>query len=168
LTEQTIDEEPPGSGGSSDATVPESLPVPIIRYICLVGSFLLGILFLLGDVDKPAGSLGPDRWTSVDSLRAMAHLGEPVQGQARDARFVRTERAPPEPASRNDLAEIAARENPLIMNAQANMDLPKTAGQSAAAKPRKQKNPNRQVRVRTVIAENASRTSVEMFQPPSW
>ena len=56
--------------------------MPIIRYTCLVGSFLLGMLFLLGDRDTPAGSPVPDRWTSVDSLRAMAHLGEPVQGQA--------------------------------------------------------------------------------------
>jgi hypothetical protein len=137
--------------------------VPIIRYTCLVGSFLLGMLFLLGEVDTPAGPAVPDRWTSVDSLRAMAHLGEPVQG----ARLVRIESAPAELASRNDLAETA-RENPLIMNAQASMDLRKTASQSAAGKPRKQKNPNRQVRVRTVIAENAPRTSMEMFRPPSW
>jgi hypothetical protein len=142
----------------------ENTPVPIIRYICLVGSFLLGMLFLLADRDTPADSPVPDRWTSVDALRAMAHFGEPVQGD----RFVRTERAPPQPAYRNDLAEIAVRENPLIMNAQASMDLRKTASQSAAKKPRKQKNPNRQVRVRTMIAENAPRTSVEMFQPPSW
>jgi hypothetical protein len=138
--------------------------VPIIRYTCLVGSFLLGMLFLLGDGDTPAGPAVPDRWTSVDSLRAMAHLGEPVQG----ARLVRIESAPSEPASHNDLAEIAVRENPLIMNAQASMELRKTASQSAAGKPRKQKNPNRQVRVRTVIAENAPRTSMEMFRPPSW
>jgi hypothetical protein len=138
--------------------------MPIIRYTCLVGSFLLGMLFLLGDRDTPATSPIPDRWTSVDSLRALAHLGEPVQG----ARFVRTERAPPEPARRKELAEIAVRENPLIMNAQASMDVRKTASQAAAGKPRKQKNPNRQVRVRTMIAENAPRTSVEMYQPPSW
>jgi hypothetical protein len=140
--------------------------VPIIRYTCLVGAFLLGMLFLLGDRDTPVSSPVPDRWTSVDSLRAMAHLGEPVQG----ARLVRTERAPPEPAGRNDLAEIAARENPLIMNAQASMDLRKPASQpaAAAAKPRKQKFTSRQVRVRTVIAENAPRTSMEIFQPPSW
>jgi hypothetical protein len=139
--------------------------VPIIRYTCLVGSFLLGMLFLLGDLDTPAGSPVPDRWTSVDSLRAMAHLGEPVQG----ARLVRTERAPPELASRTDLAEIAVRENPLIMNAQAGMDLRKTASQSAAAaaKPRKQKTTNRQVRVRTAIAENTQRMPSDVF-PPSW
>jgi hypothetical protein len=142
--------------------------VPIIRYTCLVGSFLLGMLFLLGDRETPAGSPVPDRWTSVDSLRAMAHLGEAVQGQASDARFVRTEGAPPELASRNDLAEIAVRETPLIMNAQASMDLRKSASPSAAGKPRKQKTPNRQVRVRTAIAENAPRTSMEMFRPPSW
>jgi hypothetical protein len=142
--------------------------VPIIRYTCLVGSFLLGMLFLLGDRETPASSPVPDRWTSVDSLRAMAHLGEAVQGQARDTRFVRTERTPPELASRNGLPEIAVRENPLIMNAQANMDLRKTTSQSAAGKPRKPKIANRQVRVRTVIAENAPRTSMEMFRPPSW
>jgi hypothetical protein len=138
--------------------------VPIIRYTYLVGSFLLGMLFLLGDRDTPATSPVPDRWTSMDSLRAMAHLGEPVHG----ARLVRIERAPPEPDNRNGLTEIAVRENPLIMNAQASMDLRKTASQSAAGKPRKQKNPGRQVRVRTMIAENAPRTSIEMFRPPSW
>jgi hypothetical protein len=98
----------------------------------------------------------------------MAHLGEPVRGQARDARFVRTERAPAELASRNGLAEVAVRENPSIMNAQASIDLRKTASQSAAGKPRKQKIPSRQVRVRTMIAENAPGTSMEMFRPPSW
>jgi hypothetical protein len=139
--------------------------VPIIRYTCLVGSFLLGMLFLLGDRGPPAGSPVPDRWTSVDSLRAMAHLGEPVRG----ARFVQIERAPPQPASRNGLAEIAVQENPLIMNAQANMDLRKTVSQSAAAaaKPRKQKTANRQVRVRTAIAENTQRMPSDVF-PPSW
>jgi hypothetical protein len=142
--------------------------VPIIRYTCLVGSFLLGMLFLLGDRDTPAGSAVPDRWTSVDSLRAMAHLGEPVHGQARDARFARIERSPPELANRSDLAEITVRENPLIMNAQANMNLRKSASQSAAAKPRKQKVANRQARGRTAVAENVPRTSMEMFRPPSW
>jgi hypothetical protein len=139
--------------------------VPIIRYTCLVGSFLLGMLFLLGDRDTPAGPPAPDRWTSVDSLRAMAHLGEPVQG----ARLVRIERAPPEPASRDDVAAIAVRENPLIINAQASMDLPKTISQSAAAaaRPRKQKFTNRQARVRTAIADNTQRIPSDVF-PPSW
>ena len=138
--------------------------MPIIRYTFLVGSFLLGMLFLLGDRDTPAGSPVPDRWTAADSLRAMAHLGEPGQS----ARFVRIERAPPEPASPTEPAEIAVRANPLIINAQASMDLPKTASQSAAGKPRKRKMANRQARVRTAIAENASPTSMEEFRPPSW
>ncbi|MHB8268183.1 hypothetical protein [Bradyrhizobium sp.] len=137
--------------------------MPIIRYTCLVGSFLLGMLFLLGDRDSPADPAVPDRWTSVDSLRAMAHLGEPVQGQARDTRFARTELA-----SRNNVADIAVRENPSIMNAQAGMELRKTASQSAAGRPRKQKIANRQGRVRTATAENAPQTSLEMFRPPSW
>jgi hypothetical protein len=138
--------------------------VPIIRYTCLVGSFLLGMLFLLGDRDTPAGSPVPHRWTAVDSLRALAHPGESVQGPP----FVRIETAPSEPASRTDLAEIAVPASPLIMNAQASMDLPKTASPSAAGKPRKRKIAQRQVRVRTAIAENASPTSMEEFRPPSW
>jgi hypothetical protein len=142
--------------------------VPIIRYTCLVGSFLLGMLFLLGDRYTPTDQVIPDRWTSVDSLRAMAHLGEPVQGQVRDARFVRTEKAPPELATRNGVAEIAVRENPSIMNAQASMELRKTASPSAGGKPRKQKIANRQVRARTAIAEDVPRTSMEVFRPPSW
>jgi hypothetical protein len=137
--------------------------VPILRYTFLVGSFLLGMLFLLGERERPADSPVSDRWTSVDSLRAMAHLGEPVQG----ARFVRIERTPPEPASRHDLADIAVRENPLIMNAQANMDLRKAVNQPAAGKPRKQKIANRQVRVRTATAENTQRAPSEVL-PPSW
>ena len=64
--------------------------VPIIRYVCLVGPLLLGMLFLLSDPDKSANIPAPDRWTSLNSLRAMAHLGEPVQGHAGSARFVRT------------------------------------------------------------------------------
>lgn|GEM_PF-6775909 len=137
--------------------------MPIIRYICLVGCFLLGMLLLLGERDTPAGSPVPHRWTSIDSLRAMAHLGEPVAGQVREARFARTEKAAPEPASRSDVAEMAVREHPAIMNAQAKMEIRKTA----AAKPRKQKVAGRQVRVRTAIAENTQRTPSEAF-PPSW
>jgi hypothetical protein len=139
--------------------------VPIIRYTCLVGSFLLGVLFLLGDRGPPVGSPVPDRWTSVDSLRAMAHLGEPV----RDAGFVQIQSAPPQPDRRNELAELAVRENPVIMNAQANIDLRKTVSQSAAAaaKPRKQKTTNRQIRVRTAIAENTQRMPSDVL-PPSW
>jgi hypothetical protein len=132
--------------------------MPIIRYTCLVGSFLLGMLFLLAERDTPAGSPVPDRWTAVDSLRAMAHLGEPVQG----ARFVH-----PEAVRRNDLAETVE-ENPLL-NAQANMDFRKTASQpaAAAAKPRKQKFTSRQVRVRTATAEDTQRMPSNVF-PPSW
>jgi hypothetical protein len=74
--------------------------VPIIRYTCLVGSLLLGMLFLLGDQDLPADPAVSNRWTSVDSLRAMAHLGEPVQGD----RFIRNDRASSEPGSRDGVA----------------------------------------------------------------
>jgi hypothetical protein len=141
--------------------------VPVIRYLCLVGPLLLSLLFLFGDPDKPASAPAPDRWTSVDSLRAMAHLGEPVQGHAGNPRFVRTERASSEPAASIGLAKIAERENPLIMNAQANMDSQTTAGQPAA-KPRKPKMATRQVRVRTAVAENAQRMPLDTFRPPSW
>jgi hypothetical protein len=145
--------------------------VPITRYFCIVGPFLLGLLFLLGDQDKPATIAVPDRWNSIDSLRAMAHLGEPVQGHATTTRFVRREQA--EPASRDQLAEPAAQGKSLIMNAQANMDpfgmsSQRTTKQSTAAKPRKQKMATRQVRLHTAAAENTQRVSPEIFRPPSW
>jgi hypothetical protein len=139
--------------------------VPVIRYVCLVGPLLLSMLFLFGEPDKPATTPAPDLWTSVDSLRAVAHLGEPVQGRAGNARFVRTERTLSEPAGSTGLAKIAALENPVIMNAQANMDSQGTARQPAAAKSRKSKMAVRQVRTRTAVAE-AQR--VETFRPPSW
>jgi hypothetical protein len=145
--------------------------VPIIRYFCLVGPFLLGLLFLQSNPDKPATVPAPDRWNSIDSLRAMAHLGEPVEGHAATARFVRREQA--EPASRDQLAEPAAQGKSLIMNAQANMDAAgmnsqRTTKQSTAVKPRKQKMATRQVRLHTAAAENAQRVSPEIFRPPSW
>jgi hypothetical protein len=142
--------------------------VPIIRYLCIVGPLLLSLLFLFGAPDKPAGTTAPDRWSSVDSLRAMAHLGEPVQGHAGNARFVWTERASPEPAARTGLAKIATQENPLIMNAQANMEPQRTAARPPV-KPRKQKLATRQIRVRTAAAENAQRMPLDVFfRPPSW
>jgi hypothetical protein len=139
--------------------------VPIIRYFCLVGPFLLGLLFLLSDLDQPATIPAPDRWNSIDSLRAMAHLGEPVQGHAATARFVRREQA--EPADRNHRAEPAVQEKSLIMNAQANMDRRSTK-QSTAVKPRKQKMAARRVRLHTAAAENTQPTSSEIFRLPSW
>jgi hypothetical protein len=144
--------------------------VPITRYFCLVGPFLLGLLFLLSDLDKPATVPAPDRWNSIDSLRAMAHLGEPVQGHAAAARFVRREQA--EPADRNHRAEPAVQEKSLIMNAQANMDPvgmnSRRSTKQSAVKPRKQKMAARQVRLHTAVAENTQPVSSEIFRPPSW
>jgi hypothetical protein len=145
--------------------------VPIIRYVCLVGPFLLGMLFLLGEPDKPASVSTPDRWTAVDSLRAMAHLGERVEEHAETARFVR--RAGSEPADRNPIAEAAVQEKPSIMNAQAKMDLTEISSQRAnkqagVAKSRKQRAVAGQVRVRTAVAESTQRISSEFFPPPSW
>ncbi|WP_375413117.1 hypothetical protein [uncultured Bradyrhizobium sp.] len=137
--------------------------MPIIRYVCLVGSLLLGMLFLLADQDKPPNSLTPDRWTVMDSLRAMAHLGEPVQGRLGPQHFIRSETVKPDP-----VAEITDRERPAMMNAQASMDPPKTARPSIAAKPRKQKLATRQARVRTAAAENAQRVPFDSFRRPYW
>jgi hypothetical protein len=147
--------------------------VPIIRYIFFVGPFLLGLLFLSDGPDKPASVPSPDRWTAVDSLRAMAHLGERVQGQAGNADIVRTGLIASESINRTPLAELAAQEQPLIMNAQARMDSEganskATIGDFAAFKPRKQRLATRKVRVRTAIAENAATAALNIFRPPSW
>jgi hypothetical protein len=146
--------------------------VPVIRYVCVVGPFLLGMLFLLSDQDKSANVSAPERWTSVDTLRAMAHLGEPVQGYAGSARIVRAEQPSSDLANRNQLAELATQEKPLIMNAQARMDLAamdskRVARQSTAIKPRKQKMAARQVRFRTAVAED-TQIRLDIFRAPSW
>jgi hypothetical protein len=146
--------------------------VPIIRYLCVVGPLLLGLLFLLGDPDKSASVAAADRWSAVDSLRALAHLGEPVQGHAGTARFVRTEQVYSESANRNQLAEPAVQEKASIMNAQAKMDgagmNAQRATRQSTAKPRRQKVAGRELHLRTAAAENPQRISPEMFRPPSW
>jgi hypothetical protein len=147
--------------------------VPIIRYVCVVGPLLLGLLFLLSDPDKPASIAAADRWSAVDSLRALAHPGEPVQGHAGTARLVRTEQVSSESANRNQLAEPAVQQQASIMNAQAKMDgtgmnSQRATGQSAAVRPRRQKVAARELRLRTAAAENPQRISPEMFRPPSW
>jgi hypothetical protein len=147
--------------------------VPIIRYVCVVAPLLLGLLFLLSDPDKPASIAAADRWSAVDSLRALAHLGEPVQAHSGTIRFVRSERVSSEPANRSQLAESAVQEKASIMNAQAKMDAAgmsaqRAIKQSTAVKPRKQKAAARELRLRTAAAENPQRTSPETFRPPSW
>jgi hypothetical protein len=145
--------------------------VPIVRYVCVVAPLLLGLLFLLSDPDKPASVAAADRWSAVDSLRALAHLGEPVQEHSGTARFVRREQ--PEPAGHIHLAEPAVQEKSLIMNAQASMDpvgmkSRRSTKQSTVVKPRKQKMAARQIRLHTAAAENTQRVSSEIFRPPSW
>lgn len=147
--------------------------MPIIRYVCVVGPLLLGLLLLLSDPDQPASIAAADRWSAVDSLRALAHAGEPVQDHAGIARFVRTEQVASESAGRNRLAEPAVPEKASIMNAQAKMDeagmnSQRATRQSTAAKPRRQKVAARERRLRTAAAENPQRISAEMFRPPSW
>jgi hypothetical protein len=147
--------------------------VPIIRYICVAAPLLLGLLFLLSDPDKPASIAAADRWSAVDSLRALAHLGEPVQGHSGTARFVRSEQVSSEPANRSRPAEPAVQEKVSIMNAQAKMDSSgmnarRATKQSTAVKPRRQRVAARELRLRTAAAENPGRISPEMFRSPSW
>jgi hypothetical protein len=145
--------------------------VPIIRYVCVVAPVLLGLLFLLSDPDAPASIAAADRWSAVDSLRALAHPGEPIQGYSGAARFVRSEQVSSELAGRSQLAEPAVQAKASIMNAQAKMDAAgmnaqRAIKQSTAVEPRKQKVAARELR--TAAAENPPRISPEMFRPPSW
>jgi len=145
----------------------------LIRYIFLVGPALLGLLFLLSEPDrKPASPAAAQSWTAADSLRAMAHLGEPVRDRDRDIRFSRTAiissaRADAvQPAPRTDSGAVAA-QMPVTMNAQARMEAPK-AVRGRNAKPRKTKIADRRHRIHTAIAENPQRIPPAAFQPPSW
>jgi hypothetical protein len=145
----------------------------LIRYICLVGPVLLGLLFLLGEADQQTpASPASARWTSVDALRAMAHLGEPVHGRDRDARFVHTAiissaRAASPQLPRTELENPAASPKPSAINAQASMDAPKLARARAAKTPKPRVAP-RPARARTAVAENAQRPMRDEFGQPSW
>jgi len=144
----------------------------LIRYIFLVGPALLGLLFLLSEPDRKPAASSPQSWTAADSLRAMAHLGEPVRDRDRDIRFARTAilaaaRADtPEPAARTDTGAVVT-QKPTIMNAQARLELPK-GPRARNAKPRKTRIADRRSRIHTAIADNPQRMLPAPFQPPSW
>jgi hypothetical protein len=130
--------------------------LPLLRYICLVGPALLGLLFLFGDPDQRSPvTPDPARWTAVDSLRAMAHIGDPGRWKDRDARYVRTAIVSSARAAPLDAAAgsgIPAIQKPSILNARASMDTP-GAAKARASKPRKARVAARATRVHTAIAE---------------
>lgn len=55
--------------------------VPIFRYFLVVGGALLGLIIFLGDAKQPSDLDSNKQWTTLDTLRAMAHHGEPSQVQ---------------------------------------------------------------------------------------
>lgn len=143
--------------------------MPLLRYICLVGPALLALLLLFGEPDRQSPvTPDPVRWTAVDSLRAMAHIGEPGRWTDRDARFVRTAivsaaRAEPRDASLRTESGMPASQKPSIMNARASLDPPRTA-RTRAPKPRKPRVAARATRVHTAVADKPP----DEFRPPSW
>jgi len=143
--------------------------LPLLRYICLVGPALLALLFLFGEPDQQSPvTPDPDRWTAVDSLRAMAHIGEPGRWKDRAPRFVRTAivssaRADPRDAAIRTESGTAVSRKPSILNARASMDPPR-ASKARAPKPRKARVAARPTRVHTAIAEKP----LDEFRPPSW
>ena len=51
--------------------------MPLFRYFVCVGAVLLAALFVIGD-DHGSPSQRPTKtWTATESLRSMAHHGEP-------------------------------------------------------------------------------------------
>lgn len=159
---------PPRPGGPPFSFNPGTR-LPLLRYICLVGPALLALLFLFGEPDRQSPA-APDavRWTAVDSLRAMAHIGEPGRWNDRDARFVRTAivssaRADPRDAAIGTESGIPVSQKPSILNARASMDPPRAA-KARAPKPRKGRMAARTARVQTAVAEKPP----DEFRLPSW
>jgi hypothetical protein len=56
--------------------------VPLIRYFFLIGSILAAIIYVIGDTETAATAPADRGWTALDTLRAMAHHGEPAQRAA--------------------------------------------------------------------------------------
>ena len=139
--------------------------MPLIRYLCLVGPALLGLLFLLSEPDqKPSAS--SERWTSADALRAMAHIGEPVRDRDRDIRFARTAIVS---AARAEAAQpaVLAGQKPSLMNAEARM-APPAARRVRTAKSRKARIAARPRHIRPAVAYHPQRIASDVFHAPSW
>ncbi|HEU0085048.1 MAG TPA: hypothetical protein VFQ87_19530 [Bradyrhizobium sp.] len=141
--------------------------MPLIRYLCLVGPALLGLLFLLSEPDqKPSALPASERWTSADALRAMAHIGEPVRDRERDIRFARTAIVS---AARAEAAQpaVLASQKPSLMNAEARMT-PPAARRVRPAKPHKARMAARSRHIRAAVADNPQRIASDAFHAPSW
>jgi hypothetical protein len=130
--------------------------LPLFRYLCLVGSVLVGALWLFGSHENGLSSAQTERWTSLDTLRAMAHHGEPQRRQAvftDDAAPIRvavTEAAPLPPAP----PLLSPAVTPPVINAsfndaQARYRLKETARPHMSRKPRRQAIAARAVKPRT-------------------
>jgi hypothetical protein len=53
--------------------------MPVVRYFIGVGSLLLAALFLAGENGSPSQPRSAtESWTASDTLRSMAHHGEPT------------------------------------------------------------------------------------------
>ena len=51
--------------------------MPLFGYFVCVGAVLLAALFVVGDSDRSPAQRASKSWTPTDSLRNMAHHGEP-------------------------------------------------------------------------------------------
>jgi hypothetical protein len=51
--------------------------MPLFRYFVCVGAALMAVLFAVGDSDGSSTKRTAESWTFTDSLRSMAHHGEP-------------------------------------------------------------------------------------------
>ncbi|MDB5505294.1 MAG: hypothetical protein JWR89_5196 [Tardiphaga sp.] len=150
----------------------------LFRYLCLVGSVLVGALWLFGSHENGLSSAQTERWTSLDTLRAMAHHGEPQRRQAvftDDAAPVRlavTEAAPLPPAPPLVSSAIKSPAINISFNdAQARYRLKETARSNMSRKPRRQAIAARAVKPRTAGATTvatADRMSPIDFFGSAW
>lgn len=140
--------------------------MPLIRYLFLVGSVLAAIIYVVGDTETAATAPANRGWTALDTLRAMAHHGEPAQ---RAVSLVYNKAAEPADEVAITLAapQAAVQSNtqspPAIANAQARVKPKQAARENFPRKNRRQATVQRAVRSRTTVADADRPPSFDLF-----
>jgi uncharacterized iron-regulated membrane protein len=140
--------------------------VPLVRYLFLVGSILVGVLCVIDAREKPVNKPVGGGWTSLDTLRALAHHAEPEQraaalvfDTAADSSVEVAAQLEPNPQSR-------LQSMPATANAQARMNTKQASREVSPRKLRQRVAVKRLARGRTVVAEADRRPSFDPFGSP--
>ncbi|MDB5635000.1 MAG: hypothetical protein JWR49_3855 [Tardiphaga sp.] len=142
--------------------------MPLVRYLFLVGSILVGILCVIDAREKPVNKPAGGGRTSLDTLRAMAHHGEPEQRAAALVFDTAAESSVEVAAQLESNPQPRLQSTPATASAQARMNTnTKQATREVSSRKLRQRVAiKRLARGHTVVAEADRRPSFDPFGSP--